>query len=168
VRKLKKMNLYPRLIPFVGVEWLSAGEMDLLGKLSTSVPQEDDGTLRFIVSPRVEKLGKVGFMIMETGADYSGKVRRKILDSWSTIGAGETLLSLIQAAQGQGMPKLVLTEGGMYPEEGSPSRIGKIGGGKIPRKKVKILLKSLKAIHEGTWPIEQLANTVEPYAKLTR
>jgi len=168
VSKLKKMTLYPRLIPFVGVEWVSPADLRLLGELSARPSPEDDGTLSFILTPRSVQVGNLGFMVMETGADYSGKVRQKILESWRSAGAGEALLSLIWSAQSQGMPKLILIKGGMFPEMREPASIGKIGKNPLSGKKVRSLLRSLKDIHEDTWPIEQLANTVEKYAKLSR
>ena len=56
----------------------------------------------------------------------------------------------------------------MYPEKSCPPNIGDIGRGRLSKKQVRKLLSSLKMAHQHYWPIDMLANIVEPYAKKTR
>lgn len=162
------MALYPRMVPSVGFGWISESDLALLGKLASELPAHCDGTLESVVTPRVSELVGVGFVVMETGAEFSGRVRRMILEQWKSAGAGEELLAVLRAAQVQLMPRVSFEEGGMVPESRKPASIGPIGRRRVPRKKVLDLLDSLRECHKNYWPLEQLANIVEPVARLTR
>ena len=168
VREARKVTLYPKMVPSVGLEWLEPSDVELLGRLARAGLPPNDGLLESVVAPRVAELSGLGFVVLETGANYSGRVRRLILERWQDAGAGEGLLSMIAACQEQLMPRLSLEEGGMVPEFRKPSRIGRLGTGKLSRREVRSLLESLKALHGESWPLEQLANVVRPYARSTR
>jgi hypothetical protein len=168
VGKMRKMTLYPKMVPSVGLEWLDPSDLELLGRLARAGLPPDDGLLESVVTPRVAELSGLGFVVLETGANYSGRVRRLILDRWADAGAGVGLLSMIAACQEQLMPRLSLERGGMVPELRSPARVGRVGVGKLTRREVRSLLESLKALHGEHWPLEQLANVVRPYARATR
>ncbi len=168
VEKLKKISLYPRLTPSVGTEWVEESDISMLERLALSEWQPEDGTIESIAYPRVSSLSSRGFLIWETGAQYSTKVQNMILDRWRAETASPCLLSMLGAAQRSHMPRLILERGGMIPGFCPPPKIGKIGSGKLRPSEVRSLLRSLKACYEDYWPVEQLANIVEPYAKKTR
>lgn len=168
MKQLKEMSLYPRLVPSVGLEWLDQSSLELLGRLCREEPAPDDGTLESVTSPRVSEMVGVGFVVLETGAQYSGKTRRQLLARWADAGAGESLLSMIFSAQKQRMSRLSFEKGGMVPDFRPPARIGKVGKGRLTRGEVRSLLESLRLCHREYWPLEQLANIVRPYAKATR
>lgn len=164
----KKMSLYPSLVPSVGIDMLDPSDLEVLRKLAHSAPPAADGTLGSVVAPRVAELSGVGFVILETGSQYSGKVRRMMLNNWAKAGAGEMLLTMLASCQSQLMPRLSIEKGGMVPDFKSPPKIGKLGTGKLSHREVRHLLESLKICHRDYWPIAQLANIVRPFAKATR
>jgi hypothetical protein len=189
-------TLYPRLVVSVGWEFLESTDIHILETLAqkfqkTCAPElsasdhppdppdplnglETGGDNEFvesldsILSPRVYGLGNRGYLLDQTGADYSLEVQSQILSRWIALRASKVFLGILKSAQLSLVPRIIFEPFGMYPQKGSPPIIGDIGKKKLSAKKVRRLLGSLKMAHEHYWPLDMLANIVEPYAKRTR
>lgn len=183
-------TLYPRLVVSVGWEFLEPTDTQLLETLAQkfqkscapedSVPRQIPDALEpaggkevlesidSILSLRVYGLGNRGYLLDQTGADYSLEVQSQILSRWEALRASKVFLGILKSAQLSLVPRIIFEPFGMYPQKGSPPTIGDIGKKKLSAKKVRKLLGSLKMAHEHYWPLDMLANIVEPYAKRTR
>jgi hypothetical protein len=175
---MKSYSLYPRLVVSVGLEFLEPTDRDLLYKLSrpcteasaasgcgAALKSEDVDNL---VGLKVYSIGDNGYLLDQTGADYSEMVQSQILSRWASLRASEVFLGILRSAQVGLIPRIIFEVGGMYPEIGEPPRIGEIGKRRISKKRVRKLLESLRMAYEHYWPIAMLANIVEPAAKRTR
>lgn len=172
---MASISLYPRLIPTVNISVLESGDVVMLETLCSRgypnlVSSEDLGLgldLDFVL-PRVSRLEGGRYVLEDTGSDYSWQVRNEVLLKWKSLRASSKFCDVLAAAQKAAMPQIIFSPNGMYPDMSEPASIGMIGKKKLSKKVVRNLLKSLKLVHEDLWPIEQLANVVEPVAKKTR
>jgi hypothetical protein len=163
------LSLYPRLVPTVNLSILSDSDRSLLDSLSKGFSEPGErGGWYLTPAPRVVRVGSDRFLLEDTGCDYSQHVRDQILLMWHCLRASSVLCDIIKAAQSSCMPQIIFSFDGMIPDQVKPATIGSIGRGKVGKKTVLGLLKSLKLVHEDLWPIEQLANVVEPVAAKTR
>lgn len=171
---LDAYSIYPRLIPSVGTEFLDPRDLDILSEVSSKcaglsgVANVDLRARDYIISPRVYSLPTGGYLVDETACDYSLEVQTQLLLRWASLGVSRIFLGIMKAAQASVSPRLFFEPGSMYPDRYLPPKIGKIGKGSLSRKEVESLLKSLKLVHAEYWPVEMLANVLEPYAKKTR
>jgi hypothetical protein len=158
--------LFPKLTATIGLEWLTEDDTNLLEKLAErgETPEHTSNPLK----PAVLRSGANGFLIKSTGCHFSDEARQKILQAWKMLGAGNNFCAILQAAQNQLIERIFFEEDGMIVEPRQAASIGKIGKKKLKRKSVRRLLQTLKLSYEQYWPIEQLANIVEPYARKTR
>jgi len=158
--------LFPKLISTVGLEWLSEADLDVLERLAElgETSENKDSPLK----PVVLRSGSNGYLLKGTGCEFSDEARSKILQTWKLLGVSNNLLALLRAAQKQLIERIFFENNGMVVEPRQVASIGKIGKKKLKRKKVRRLLQTLKLSYEQYWPIEQLANIIEPYARKTR
>jgi hypothetical protein len=170
---MQRYSLYPRLVVSVGIEFIDPRDIEVLEKLSkskdiSSTQHQDEISREFLLYPQVYALGDRGYLVNNTGADYSFEVQAQILLNWRNLGMGEGFLDIIRSSQLGFVPRIIFEKGGMYPEKVNPPQIGDIGKKALSKKAVRKLLSSLKMAHQHYWPIDMLANIVEPYAKKTR
>jgi len=165
---MKTLTLYPRLVPNIELDFLGQSDMDLLERLSQAPAVRNDGTVEAVMHPKVFKTGAGGFLIEDTGCDFAQEFRELILQKWEQEGAGEELLGVLVAAHRQNCKQILFSLSGMWPEPRKPTKLAKLGK-KFPKKKtVKRALEALCLMHSDLWPIEQLANTLNPCLKETR
>lgn len=164
---MRTLTLYPRLVPNIELGFLGQSDADLLERLSQTPPVHNDGTAEAVMNPKVFKTGGAGFLIDDTGCDFAKEFRELILQKWKQEGATEELLGILEAAHRQNCKQILFSLNGMWPEPRKTTKLSKLGK-KFPRKKtVKRTLESLCLMHSDLWPIEQLANILNPCLKET-
>lgn len=159
---MSKITLYPRLVPDVAINFLDKQDCAVLEALVQSEHPEDDGTIDAVMVAKVLKVGRDGFMIDDTGCDFAKPFRKLIVQKWREAGAGAGLISIIKAGQRQNAKQVLFTPGGMWPEPREATKLNKMGRETPKKKTVRKMLKSLVLMHNDLWPIEQLANVVNP------
>lgn len=173
--------LYPHLVASVGLEFLEPTDRDLLRLLAKRSEVGEAGALESsdflkpetydldsICCPSAYSLPNGGFLVNQTAADYSFEVKQHLVVRWECLRASPVFLGILRAAQASLVKRIIFEHGGMYPEKSCPPSIGDIGRGRLSKKQVRKLLTSLKMAHQHYWPIDMIANIVEPYAKKTR
>jgi hypothetical protein len=168
-------NLYPRLIPSVGLEFIGPADKDVLTSLAEKSPdvvalrklRQDLGELEYILVPRVYGLPTGGYIIDETAADYAPDIQDQLVARWRLAGASNSLLGIIRGAQNSMAPRIIIEPGGMYPERSARLVVDSVGKKSLSKKDVRKLLRSLKMAHEHYWPVDMLANILNPYIKKT-
>jgi hypothetical protein len=166
-KDIPQYTLYPRLVANIISSSLEETDLELLTALAQLPEAKEDGTIEDIVKPRAIRVGDRGYMVPETCCDYAGKMKKLVIERWAISGASGKFLGILRAAQRQMCRQFIVLDGGMIVEPRKPAKIGKIGKKGLGRKKTRRLLKTLKIMYEGDWPLEQLANVTESYAKLT-
>jgi hypothetical protein len=166
--KKTALTLYPRLVPCVALDYLGEEETQVLGALSEKDMPKNDGTIEAVMSPSVSKIGRGGYLINDTGCDFAKPFGKLILQKWKQEGAGEKIIGVLKAAQKQNCKQVVFSADGMWPEPRKPVRLEKLGKKTPNAKSVRKMLESLILMHKDLWPIEQLANVLNPCLKKTR
>lgn len=161
------VTLYPRLIPNVDVRFIEKHDIAVLEKLSTVDYPEDNGMLDSVMLAKVLKVGRDGFLVDNTGCDFAKPFRKMIIEKWKEAGAGMGLISIIKAGQRQNCKQIIFTASGMIPEPRKATKLRKMGRKKPRDKTVRRMLTSLVFMHKDLWPIEQLANVLNPCLKET-
>lgn len=162
-----KVTLYPRLIPNVDVRLLEKQDLDVLENLSAVEHPEDNGMLDSVTVAKVLKVGRDGFLVDNTGCDFAKPFRKMIIEKWKEAGAGPGLVSIIKAGQRQNCKQIIFSSSGMIPEPRKATKLRKMGRKKPRDKTVRKMLTSLVFMHKDLWPIEQLANVLNPCLKET-
>lgn len=165
---MNPITLYPRLVPNVALEFLDKQDLEVLERLSQAERPHDNGTIETVMIAKACRVGKNGFLIEDTGCDFAKTFRKMILAKWKEVGASEELISVIRAAQRQNCKLVIFSDDGMIPEPRRPAKLEKLGKHPLKKKTVRSLLESLSLMHRDLWPIEQLANVLNPALKESR
>jgi hypothetical protein len=164
MKKSKKLRyaLYPRLCATVGAGFLEESDISLLDRLASDTAPRD-GTLSGIIRPAVGRVNNSEYLVRETCCNYDNATREALLAEWAKEGASLELIALLEAAQRQLCPQILILEEGMFVEQRKLTSMHKVGKRGLGRKASRKLLRDLREIYKNNWPIEQLAATVNSY-----
>ena len=162
--KPRKVVLFQRMAATVGTEWLAPEDLPLF-KAHANKPQEEP-QCRWGID--IATVGLDGFLIRATGYDLSDEYREKVLDAYRKAGFSQVVLDIIEAAQRQMVETIRFDPDGTILERRELPKLPKIGKRKLGKKAVKELLADLECLHDSSWPIEMLTNTLRPVFLKTR
>ena len=155
-------KLYQTPIAKVWSGMLERRDKEILSRVSIRKAPAKKG-----VNPYVHKIQDAGYLIEQTGANFSEEYQARSIKWFEKKGFSSKMIEIIKAAQVQFVDTLIISGEGIFAEPGEYPKLPPLGRKKLSQPEIRRLLESLIMMHEQGWKLEILANILTPTLKKT-